>query len=113
MSDFVKLKAETYVTTDNYVIVREVSFYNQRGKLYKTSDILIRNIGANSARVNILASLDGENFYITLVSGQLLNAGNKLEFKMMDEPYLRLRIEAKSNNVGRSTTIETLGTIVE
>jgi len=95
--------AETYTTTDTFSSVRVFDV-----KAYKTKEIIIKNIGNNSARINVLASVDLTNFDIYLANNVLLDAGNMLEINE-ERAFTNIKIEAKSNVAGNPTTLQTKG----
>lgn len=99
---------ESYITTDTDANAR-VTNGDFNLQHHKTKTAVVRNTGANTARVNVLGSVDGgTNFDIVIANNTAVSAGDVL---IVDEEraMTHMRIEARSAVAGNSTTIVTRG----
>lgn len=95
---------ESKVTTDVLANMRTADMNVRR---YVSKHVVVKNVGATNARVNLLASVDdGANFDIILAGNVVLAPGAVLG---VDETRAatHIRVEARSNAAGSPTTIET------
>lgn len=99
---------ESYATTDADLSARPTNgdFATRR---LKTKQILVNNTGANDARITIAISVDnGATFPFIILNNFRLNSGNILEVAEQ-RAFTHMRILARSNSAGNSTTISTSG----
>jgi hypothetical protein len=97
--------SETYNTTNTDAQARPVNGnLDVQHKAAKT--IVIINTGAQSARINVKASVDGVNFDIFLSTNTLLAAGNTLVVNDANA-HTHVQILARSNTAGNATAVVT------
>lgn len=99
---------EVYNTINTYASARPVD-----GDLdvqhYHTKQWVIKNTGANAARITVIASVDaGTNFDVTITNNLKLDPGNVI-VTSEERAFTTIRIQARSDAAGQPTTIETRG----
>ena len=71
--------------------------------------VIVKNTGANSARITVYASVDnGTNYDTVLSNNTLLASGNTLEVNTANA-YTNIRVFAASNTGGQSNTVVSRG----
>ena len=97
---------ETYTTTNVDATARPVNG-NLDTQHMASKSIVVSNTGANSARINVKASVDSTpNFGVFLSTNTLLASGNTLVVTNTDA-HTYVQILARSSVAGQSTTIVT------
>jgi hypothetical protein len=108
LSSDVLFVSEAYATTDVSLNARPTNG-DMVVRRYKTKALVISNTGSFAARVTISASVDNAaTFDFFIVSNVLVTPGNTMEVTDSDA-FTHIRILAKSNAAGNSTTITSKG----
>lgn len=107
MANYANKKFNTYTTTNAYGTNPEDFLANYSKQGYLSFSVLFRNTGANPAHVRILGSLDKVNYPISLLVETVVAAGASHMFSYNSAYVPFLRLQAKSQNAGLHTTVET------
>lgn len=98
--------SETYTTTNINLTARPING-NLAIRNIAAKSIVVKNTGANSATINIKASVDGGvNFDIFLTTNSALAAGSTLVSNNTNA-HTHIQILARSTAAGQATTIVT------
>lgn len=104
----VQYLTETTLTADAFIDMRPVNG-DFNTDLKRNKEFVIKNVGVNNARVNVLGSVDGTNFDISIVNNSLLASGNTLEIAENERVFIKIRVEARANTAGQQTSILSRG----
>jgi hypothetical protein len=110
MTRYIPISASYTNLPDSYLTMLDISLTINNIPVERFA-LMITNTGTKSAVIKVSLSYD-TLVYQKLLTEQTINAGESLEIKLLEEPYLKIKIEAKNNIAGQPTDLSFNGVII-